>query len=173
MTSDVNWRRWAERTRSAQPAKGFLEVHATRVGPGACGASFGLVGDDDRGGEEQGRDRGRVLQRRAGDLGRVDDPGLDQVLVLTGGRVQALARAETTHLLRDHAALEARVDRDLLERSLQRHPHDVGARRLVTVKAEALEQTRTRLDERHAATGDDALLHGRLRVAHGVLDAVL
>ena len=29
------------------------------------------------------------------------------------------------------------------------------------------------LDQRHATTGDDALLDGRLRVADGVLDAVL
>jgi hypothetical protein len=29
------------------------------------------------------------------------------------------------------------------------------------------------LDEGHATTGDDALLDGSLRVAHGVLDAVL
>src|ERR1700754_756115 len=105
MTSDVNWRRWAERTRSAQPAKGFLKVHATRVGPGACRASFGLVDDDDRGGEEQGRDRSRVLQRRAGDLGRVDDPGLDQVLVLTGGGVEALTRVEPAALLGHDPAL--------------------------------------------------------------------
>jgi hypothetical protein len=34
-----------------------------------------LVGDDGLGGEEQRRDRRGVLQRRAGDLGRVDDAG--------------------------------------------------------------------------------------------------
>jgi UDP-N-acetylglucosamine 2-epimerase (non-hydrolysing) len=34
---------------------------------------LGLVGDDGLGGEEQRRDRRRVLQRRAGHLGRVDD----------------------------------------------------------------------------------------------------
>ena len=55
-------------------------------------ALFGLVGDDGLGGEEQRRDRRRVLQRRAGDLGGIDDAGLDQVLVLAGGGVEALAR---------------------------------------------------------------------------------
>jgi hypothetical protein len=46
-----------------------------------AGAGFllGLVGDDRLGGEEQGRDRRRVLQRRAGDLGGVDDADLDEV----------------------------------------------------------------------------------------------
>ncbi len=51
---------------------------------------LGLVGDDGLGGEEQGRDRGCVLQRRAGDLGSVDDAELDQILVDAGGGVEAL-----------------------------------------------------------------------------------
>jgi hypothetical protein len=61
------------------------------------GARFGsgrllrLVGDDGLGGEEQRRDRRRVLQRRAGHLGGVDDAGLDQVDVLAGGGVEAVA----------------------------------------------------------------------------------
>ena len=41
-----------------------------------------LVGDDGLGGEEQRRDRGCVLQRRAGDLHRVVDAGGQQVLQL-------------------------------------------------------------------------------------------
>src|SRR3546814_7335545 len=67
-----------------------LEVlHAS--GHAAAGASlFGLVGDHGLRGEEQGCDRRCVLQRRSGDLGGIDDAGLDQVLVLTGGGVEAL-----------------------------------------------------------------------------------
>ena len=49
--------------------------------------------------------------------GRVDDASLDQVAVLAGDLVQALARAQVADLLRD-AALESGVDRDLLERLL-------------------------------------------------------
>ena len=41
-----------------------------------------LLGHHRLGGEQQARDRRGVLQRRAHDLGRVDDAGLQQVLVL-------------------------------------------------------------------------------------------
>ena len=118
-------------------------------------------------------DRRCVLQRRAGDLGRVDDAGLDHVLVLTGGRVEAVTDLEVAHLLDHDAALEAGVDGDLLERCLQRDLHDVGAGLLVRVQVELVERGGRRLQERDATTGDDALLDGGLRVAHCVLDAVL
>src|SRR4051812_16610116 len=152
------------------------EVHAAHAAGRVAGRSsvlLRLVGDDRLGGEEQRRDGRGVLQRRAGDLGRVDDPGLDQVLVLARGGVQTLARGEVADLLRHDAALEAGVDRDLLERGLQRDLDDVRAGGLVAVQAETLEQAGTGLQQGDAATGDDALLDGRLRVADGVLDAVL
>src|SRR4051794_18989378 len=52
-----------------------LEVHVTHAAAthGAGTALLGGVGDDGLGGEEQGRDRGCVLQRRAGHLGGIDD----------------------------------------------------------------------------------------------------
>src|SRR6185369_9179919 len=80
---------------------------------------------------------------------------------------------QVAHLLRHDAALEAGVDRDLLERSLGRDANDVRTGGLVTVQLDLLERGVGRLDEGDAATGDDALLDGSLRVANGVLDAVL
>ena len=47
------------------------------------------LGDDALGREEQAGDGSRVLQRAAGHLGRVDDAGLDEVLVFAGGDVVA------------------------------------------------------------------------------------
>src|SRR4051812_32279682 len=88
-----------------------------------------------------------VRQRRAGDLGRVDDPILDQVDVLAGGGVESPAGVEPADLLRDDAALEAGVDRDLLERGLQRDLDDVRAGGLVAVQAETLEQAGTGLQQ--------------------------
>src|SRR5262245_9143550 len=112
---------------------GLEVLHATAGHAG--GGILGLVGDHGRGGEEQGRDGRRVLQRRAGDLGGVDDAGLGEVLVLAGGGVEALARAvEATHPLDHDAALEAGVDRDLLERLLQRAGHDANPRGLVRLQ---------------------------------------
>ena len=49
--------------------------------PGRGLLRLGLLGDQGLGGQQQPGDRRRVLQRRAHDLGRVDDAGLDQVLV--------------------------------------------------------------------------------------------
>src|SRR3954469_5672206 len=98
-----------------------LEVHAAHA---AVAAGHGrsvllrLVGDDGLGGEEERRDGRGVLQRRAGDLGRVDDAGRDEVDVLAGRGVEAPTRLEVRDLLRDDATLEAGVDRDLLERGL-------------------------------------------------------
>src|SRR5690606_503284 len=102
------------------------------------------------------------------------DPGRQEVLVVAGGGVEALARGEVADLLRHDAALEAGVDGDLLERGVDGHLDDVRAGRLVTREAEvALEGVLGGLDEGDATTGDDALLLGGLGVADRVLDAVL
>jgi hypothetical protein len=114
-----------------------------------------------------------VLQRRAGDLRRVDDARGDHVDVLTGRGVEAPAGFLVANLLDHDAALEAGVDRDLLERRLERELDDVGTRQLVTGQVELLERRGRRLQQRDTTTGDDALLDGSLRVADGVLDAVL
>src|SRR3954468_2322013 len=52
---------------------------------------LGTLGDHRFGGEEERRDGGRVRERGAHDLGRVDDAALDQVTVLEGLRVEAEA----------------------------------------------------------------------------------
>src|SRR5690606_8581115 len=118
-------------------------------------------------------DRGRVLQRRARHLGRVDDALCEQVTVLAGRGVEAEAGLELRDLVRDDTRLETGVHRDLLERSLDGDANDVRTGRLVTRELERSEGLGAGLDQRDATTGDDALLDGRLRVADGVLDAVL
>ena len=154
-----------------------LEVHPTHAAVAAWHRRrclLRLVGDDRLGGEEQRSDGRGVLQRRPGHLDRVDDAGLDQVLVLAGRGVEALARAaQVADLLDDDATLKAGIDGDLLERSLGGDANDVRAGGLVTLDLERLERLLDRLDERDATTGDDALLDGSLRVANGVLDTVL
>src|SRR5262245_55639689 len=47
------------------------------------------LGDQSLGGDHETRDRRRVEQRGLGDLGRIDDAGLDQILGLVGRRVVA------------------------------------------------------------------------------------
>ena len=142
-------------------------------GSGRRGRLLRLVRHHSLGGEEQRRDRGRVLQRRTGHLGRVDDAGLEQVDVLTGRGVEAEARLQRAHLLDHDAALEAGVDGDLAQRRVERDLDDVRAGRLVADEVQLLEGGPAGLHQRDATAGDDALFDGRLRVANGVLDAVL
>src|SRR5213078_3451756 len=164
----------AARMRPAPRCYRDSEVHV----PAARRTSRGLlllrlVRHHDLRGEEQGRDGGGVLQRRPGHLGRVDDPGGEQVDVLAGLRVQAVAGRQGADLLHHDAAFEAGVDRDLAQRRVERHLDDRGTGGLVAGQVQLLEGRLAGVYQRDTATRDDALLDGRLRVAHGVLDAVL
>src|SRR5690606_35803997 len=152
------------------------EVHAAHA-TGRVGSAglllLRLVGDHGLGGQEQAGDGSGVLQRRAGDLGRVDDAGLQQVLVLAGRGVQTGTGGQGLDLLRDDAALEAGVDGDLLQRGLNGQLDAVGTGGLVALQLQALEGGLSGLQQRHATTSQDALLDGGLGVADRVLDAVL
>src|SRR5215831_18402784 len=122
----------------APPATG-LEVHVTAAGGGRCLLLFRLLGDYCLGREEQTGNGGSVLQRGTGDLCGVNNPGLEHVDVLAGRGVEAVTGAERLHLLGHHAALEAGVHRDLLERLLDRPAHDGRTGRLVARQVELLE----------------------------------
>ncbi len=161
--------------RVGSEAHATHSAHATHVvATGHAGTGLlGLVGNDRLGGEEERRDRGGVLQRRPGHLDRVDDASGDQVDVLTRSSVETVGLVEPADLLSHDATLETCVDRDLLERGLGRDAHDVGTGRLVTFEVERLERDLGSLDESDATTGDDALFDSSLRVADGVLNAVL
>src|SRR6201999_3302639 len=81
------------------------EVHVTAAaGRGGGRVLLRLLRDHGLGGEEQARDRSRVLQRRPGDLRGVDDAGLEHVDILTGRGVQALPGGQRPDLLDHHAA---------------------------------------------------------------------
>src|SRR5438552_14756693 len=66
-------------------------AHAAHAAGWHTGRALGLrpVADHRLGGDQQPRDRGGVLQRYPHDLGRIDDPGDDQVLVLARLCVEA------------------------------------------------------------------------------------
>src|SRR5699024_1042642 len=162
--------------RRQPPLRARSEAHATHVtattGRGGR-LRLRLVGHDGLGGEEETGDRTSVLQRRPGHLHRVVDAGSEQVLVLTGLGVQALAGRQAADLLHHDAALVAGVHGDLLQRSGDSDLDDVRTGRLVTGHVQRAERVLDGLQQGHATTGDDALLHSGLRVAHRVLDAVL
>src|SRR4051795_723419 len=101
---------------------GDLEVHAAHAaarGHAAAGLSVLLrqLGHHGFGRDQESRNRSCVLDRRAHDLGRVDDALLHEVAVLTGLRVEAvIVRLVLEDLADDDGAVLASVDRDLTSR---------------------------------------------------------
>src|SRR5215475_6424694 len=96
-----------------------LEVHVAAAGSRRSLLLLRLLGDNRLGGEEQTGDRCSVLQRGTRHLCRVDDAGLEHVDILAVSGVEAVTSRQTPHLLSHHAAFEAGVDRDLLQRLLE------------------------------------------------------
>ncbi len=82
------------RSRGSSVYSVGLEVHATGRVAGRSRRLLRLVGDDGLGREEQRGDRCGVLQRRARDLGRVDDALSEEVAVLAGRGVEAVTRGQ-------------------------------------------------------------------------------
>jgi len=156
-----------------------LVVHSAHAAHAAAGraACRGLVllrqlGHDAFGREEQAADGGRVLQRGAGHLGRVDDAGLDQVGIFAGRDVVTLVALAVLDLVDDDGAFSARVLDERAQGLLDGAADDLDADRLVTGELELVEGL-LRADEGDAAAGDDAFLDGRAGGVERVLDAGL
>src|SRR4029453_10801573 len=118
------------------------------------------------------RNRRAVLERRPHDLGRVDDAGVDQVLVGVGQGIEAGLVVQFTYLLDHDRALEAGVGGNPPQRLLDGALDDVDADFLIALELQRVERL-ARTDQRRAAAGHDALLDGRLRGVHRILDAGL
>src|SRR5262249_14392352 len=149
-------------------------AHAAATRRGRCRLLFLLLHDQRFGREEQAGDGRRVLQRRTGDLGRIDDARLYEVLVRVGERVVAKRVVlGATDLLDDDGAFGARVLDDHADRLFDRAADDLDADLLVGLtQLERLEHP-LRADERHAAAGDDPLFHRGASRVQRVLDAGL
>jgi hypothetical protein len=84
-----------------------------------------------------------------------------------------VACGQPTDLVNDNARLEACVEGDLLQRSVDGNADDVRTGRFVAGQVQVGECLETRLDQRNATTGDDAFFNSSLGVADSVLNAVL
>src|SRR6266550_14669 len=125
-------------------------------------------------GQQQSRDRRGVLERRAGDLGRVDDAGRHEVLEAVGlGAVAEVLVLRLLHLADDDRAFRARVLGDHADRLLERAAHDVDTDLLVLVAPPHLVQRLLAPQQCHPATGHDALFYRRARRVQRVFHAPL
>src|SRR5699024_11223200 len=97
----------------------------------------------------------------------------DALPISTSGGVEAVVRFEVAHLLHDDSAFETSVLGDLLQRGVNGNANDPRTRCFVVLEFEAFEGVLGRLQQGNPTTGDDALFNGSLRVADGVLNAVL
>src|SRR5512141_1414888 len=156
-----------------------LEVHAAHAAAGrhtaaAAGVLLRQFGHHGFGGDQESRNRSRVLDRRTDRLGGVDDALLDAVAVFAGLRVEAVSiRLVLEDLADDDGAVLARVDRYLAGRPGQRLAHDLDAGLLVVVLgAQALELLGS-TEQGDAAARDDAFLDGRTGRMHRVIHAIL
>src|SRR2546422_3116840 len=122
-------------------------------------------------GEEQSRDGRGVLQRRAGDLGRVDDAGRDQILVLVGlGVVAEVELGRLLHLAHDDRALGTRILNDDPNRLLERAADDLDAGLLVVIGAPDLVESLPAPQEPDTTARHDALLDRGAGRVQRVLD---
>src|SRR6266700_757764 len=165
--------------RPAPGTRRTLEVHAAHAaarGHAAAGRGVLLrqLGDHGFGGDQECRNRCRILDRRTNHLGRVDDALGDQVAVLAGLRVEAVGILVLLEdLADDDGAVLARVDRDLAGRRRQRLADDLDAGLLVVVLgADALE-LRGGTQQGDAAARHDAFLDRRAGRMHRVINAIL
>ena len=112
---------------------------------------LGDLRDHGFGRQHEAGDRGCVQQGSAGDLGRVDDAGLDQVLVLVGaGVVAEVGVLVLQDLADDNRAFFAGVADDLAQRLLDGATDDVCTDLLVTSRV--LTSSSTSLAARMRAT---------------------
>ena len=109
-----------------------------------------------------------------GDLDRVDDAGADEVAVLAGRGVVALAVRQLADVVDHHGAVDAGVVADPVGGLGQRAGQGADAHGLVAgeLLGEGLELAGD-LHQHRTAAGDDALLHRGARGVDGVLDAQL
>ena len=138
-----------------------------------CGR-FLLLDDQRFGREQQARDRGGVLQRRARHLRRIDHASLHEIFVRVGQRVVAevlfLRRAD---LLDDDGAFTTRVLHDYAERLFDRATHDIHTDLLVALSDLHILQAMLRANQCDATARDDPFFDRGTRRVQRVFDASL
>src|SRR4030081_200326 len=165
------------RFKSCRAACLVHPAHSARSATAAlsAGARGLLLLDNDRFRRQQERrNRRRVLQRRARDLGRVDDARQKKILVLIGESVVAVVVLLGLANLFDYdRALTTRVHDDDPNRLFDRATDQVDTDLLVCFCELEILESLLRAHQCYAAARDDALFHGRASRMERVFDPSL
>src|SRR5256712_1006554 len=160
--SNMNLRDYTPRAcacYTVSPLRSVHPAHAAAAGHRGHLLLLLLLRHHALGGEEQSRNGRGVLQRRAGDLGRVDDAGRDQILELVGlGVVAVVQLGRLLHLPHDDRVLGTRVLHDDPDRFLERAADDLDAGLLVVIGAPHLLEGLLTPQQCDTAAWHDALL---------------
>src|SRR3954471_20123744 len=180
LVSNSSWSRGVKArvpARSSAPPPSISEPHISHTAHAAARhrrrLRLGLLADHRLGGYQEAGDGGRILQGGADDLGRIDDPGLDEIAVFTGLRVKADVRVVLLQEFADYnRAVEPSVLGDLARRGLKRPADDADADPLVVVFRIEFVERRDRLEQGDTAARNDALLDRGLGRVHRVVHAI-
>src|ERR1043166_2934348 len=147
-------------------------AHAARAVPGgSCLFLLRHLGDEAFGGQEQTGNRGRVLQRGAGDLFRINYAGFDQVFIFAGRNVVAVVAFAALDFLHDNRAFHAGVFRQGASGFFDGAPDDIDADLFVMVADFHAFQNGQAANEGDTTARNNAFFDGRAGRVESVLAA--
>jgi hypothetical protein len=120
---------------------------------------LGLISNHTLGGQQHPRNGSGIFQRDPGHLRRIDNPGLQQILILIGAGIVTEIGLAFLHLLYDDAAFNTAVDHDLPDGFFQRPLDDRDTRRLILIGAFQLLQGFDSADISDPAARNDTLFY--------------
>src|SRR5690606_23306284 len=153
--------------------KDLLEIHVSARSCRSCSRRLGQFAHACFRRQDQSGNRGGILQRRTGDLGRIDDADFHQFAELTCGGVVAEVTLAFVHLCHHNGRLLTRVADDGAQGGLQGTADDIDARILVRVIALEAIQCLASTQQRDTASRDNAFFYsstgGMERIVHAIL----
>src|SRR5208282_4695565 len=116
----------------------------------------------------------RAFEGDAHDLGRIDDPGLDEVAIFALLRVVAVVGVLLfQHASHNHGTVGTGVVGGLAYGSLKRTTYDIDAAALIVIGDLDLFDRPRRIEKRSSTPSAAAFFHGRAGGTHRVVNAIL
>lgn len=163
------------------PVASFLEAHAARhaAGTGSRAAAAAMafflrsLGNHRFGGNQQTRNRSRVLQSRTDNFRRINDTGLDHIGIFAALSIVTEVGIRAFHQFAGHnRTVNAGVFGNLTDRSLNGLADNVYADSLILIGRRERFQSLVRVKQSYAAAGDNAFLDRGTGCVQSIINAV-